>query len=100
MFAKGGYTYIVTNKYRTTLYVGVTSNLYSKITEHKSGTGSKFTSKYQCTYLIYWEFHERIESAIEREKNIKKWKLAWKDKLITQFNPTWRDLHNEISEMT
>lgn len=48
---------------------------------------------------IYWEFYETIESAIEREKHIKKWKRAWKDKLITQFNPIWRDLYNEILEM-
>ena len=86
MVAKGGYTYIVTNKYRTTLYIGVTSKLYSRITDHKSGYGSKFTSKYQCSDLVYWEFYETIESAIEREKHIKKWKRAWKDKLITQFN--------------
>lgn len=99
MIAKGGYTYIVTNKYRTTLYVGVTSNLYSRITEHKSGKGSVFTSKYQCADLVYWEFHERIETAIEREKNIKKWKRDWKDKLVTSFNPTWRDLYSDVSEM-
>ena len=99
MIAKSGYTYIVINKYRTTLYIGVTSSLYSRITEHKSGHGSKFTSKYQCSDLVYWEFHERIESAIEREKNMKKWKRAWKDKLITSINPTRKYLYNDISEM-
>ncbi len=99
MIAKGGYVYIVSNKFRTTIYVGVTSNLIARITEHKSGEGSKFTSKYQCYDLVYWEFHERIESAIEREKQIKKWKRTWKDRLIKSTNPTWKDLFHEIQDM-
>jgi len=71
---KGGYVYMVTNKNHTVLYTGVTSNLYARIYEHKNGTGSKFASKYNCVDLVYWEFHEHIESAIKREKQIKKWK--------------------------
>jgi putative endonuclease len=99
MIAKGGYVYIVTNKYRTTLYIGVTSNLYARITEHKSVEGSVFTGKYNCKDLIYWEFHEGIEIAIEREKQLKKWKRAWKDRIIKEFNPTWRDLYDEVEDM-
>ena len=99
MIAKGGYVYIVSNKFRTTIYVGVTSNLIARITEHKSGEGSKFTSRYLCYDLVYWEFHQRIESAIEREKQIKKWKRAWKDRLITSTNPKWKDLFHEIQDM-
>ncbi|MEQ9289637.1 MAG: GIY-YIG nuclease family protein [Cyclobacteriaceae bacterium] len=99
MIAKGGYVYIVANKYRTTIYIGVTSNLMARTTQHRSGQGSKFTSKYACHDLVYWEFHERIEHAIEREKQIKKWKRAWKDRLIISKNPTWRDLYDEIHDM-
>jgi putative endonuclease len=69
---KGGYVYIITNKNRTVLYTGVTSNLYARIFEHKEGIGSAFTSKYNCTDLLYYEFHEHIEIAIKREKQIKK----------------------------
>lgn len=99
MIPKGGYVYIVTNKYRTTLYIGVTSNLYARITEHKSGEGSGFTKKYNCTDLVYWEFHDRIESAILKEKQLKKWKREWKDRIIKEFNPIWKDLYPEIEDM-
>ena len=56
MSSKGGYVYIVTNKYRTTLYIGVTNNLYARAYEHKIGEGSGFTQKYQCHDLVYYEF--------------------------------------------
>ncbi len=96
MIAKGGYVYIVSNPKRTVLYTGVTSNLYSRATDHKNGRGGTFSSKYVCTDLIYFEFIDDIESAILREKQIKKWKRAWKERLINEFNPSWRDLYNEI----
>jgi putative endonuclease len=99
MTAKGGYVYITCNKYRTTLYIGVTANLYARISEHKSGKGSKFTSRFRCYDLIYWEFHSRIEEAIEREKQLKNWKRSWKDNIIKEFNPTLKDLFPDISEM-
>ncbi|MEQ9425861.1 MAG: GIY-YIG nuclease family protein [Cyclobacteriaceae bacterium] len=99
MSAKGGYVYIIANKSRTVLYTGVTSNLYARISEHKSGEGSAFTKKYNCTDLIYYKFFETIEAAIEREKKIKKWNRAWKDKLAKGFNPDLRDLYDEVSEM-
>lgn len=98
MRAKGGYVYIVTNQYRTTLYIGVTSNLYARAYQHKSGHGSEFTKKYQCYDLVYFEFLPDIESAIIREKQLKKWKRAWKDRLISEFNPTWADLFDQVSE--
>ena len=89
----------MSNKRRTVLYTGITSNLANRVYEHQNGIKSTFTSKYKCFELMYYEFHEDIESAIIREKQIKKWKRAWKDKLIQETNPELRDLSNEIEEM-
>lgn len=61
--------------------------------------GSHFTKLYKCTHLVYYEFHQRIESAIEREKQIKKWNRLWKDRMIRRFNPDLRDLSDEIDDM-
>ncbi|WP_421876383.1 GIY-YIG nuclease family protein [Marinoscillum sp.] len=99
MASKGGYVYIVTNPTKTTLYVGVTSNLYARIYDHKEGFGSYFTTKYKCKHLVYYEFFDRIEDAIQREKRLKKWNRQWKDDLITKFNPSWKDLHSDVEEM-
>jgi len=96
---KGGYVYMVSNKTRSVLYVGVTSNLYSRAYEHKHGEGSSFTKKYKCTDLVYYEFHPTIEEAITREKQIKKWKRKWKDELIKKANPESSDLFDEVTEM-
>lgn len=97
--AKGGYVYIVPNKTRTVLYTGVTSNLYGRIYEHKNGHGSVFSIKYQCTDLLYYEFHSSIEVAIAREKQIKNWKREWKEALIKGTNPKLKDLYNSIEDM-
>jgi putative endonuclease len=92
MSTKGGYVYIMSNKERTTLYIGVTSNLIVRTDEHKSGMGSDFTIKYKCYDLIYYEFYDHIESAIEREKQLKKWNRVWKEELIKLLNPQLKDL--------
>ena len=97
--AKGGYVYIISNKRRTVLYTGVTSNLYGRIYEHKEGLGSAFASKFNCTDLLYYEFHSHIDDAIRREKQIKKWKRVYKGNTINSFNPEWRDLFNDVEEM-
>jgi putative endonuclease len=99
MRPKGGYVYIVSNKKRTVLYIGVTANLYARIFEHRSGYGSTFTKRYKCTNLLYFCFYDAIEEAITREKQIKKWKRVWKDQLIEKFNPELKDLFSEVSEM-
>jgi len=99
MNAKGGYVYILSNKGRTVLYIGVTSNLYNRVQEHKSGSGSVFTQKYNCTDLLYYKFFESIETAIEKEKKMKKWNRDWKDHLIKDFNPNLVDLSDTVSEM-
>jgi len=98
MSAKGGYVYIVSNKNRTVLYIGVTSNLYNRIYEHKNGFGSTFTRKYNCTDLIYFEFHDLIESAIEKEKQMKVWKREYKENVINDFNPNWIDLSEQVED--
>ncbi|MEQ8712294.1 MAG: GIY-YIG nuclease family protein [Cyclobacteriaceae bacterium] len=99
MKARGGYIYIVSNKTRSTVYTGVSSNLYARIYQHKYENGSYFTNKYNCIDLIYYQFFSDIETAIRREKKVKKWNRAWKDKLIRDFNPTLRVLFDEVKDM-
>ncbi len=84
---KTSYTYILTNKYRTTFYIGVTSNLNKRTTEHQNGIGSEFTKKYDFKDLIYFEEFTDINQAIAREKQIKNWKKEWKLNLIKEKNP-------------
>ena len=93
---KGGFVYIVSNKNRTTLYVGVTSDLKTRIADHKNGIGSKFTSKYKLTDLLYYEEFPDIYQAIDREKQLKNWKREWKFNLIKGLNPSLNDLYWEI----
>jgi len=99
MGAKGGYVYVLTNESRTVLYIGVTSNLYARIYDHRIGKGSNFTKKYNCTDLAYYHFYPTIDEAIIRKKQLKKWKREWKNNLITSFNPMLKDLFSEVSEM-
>lgn len=94
--AEGGYVYIVSNKSRTVLYIGVTSDLETRIYQHRTGEGSKFTKKYNCHDLVYYEVFDGIEAAIAREKTLKKWNRRWKEELITAFNPQLRDLWDQI----
>ena len=82
-----GYVYILSNIERTTLYIGVTNNLNQRIWQHKQGIGSKFTSKYKLTILLYAEEHQSITDAITREKQLKKWHKEWKWNLIKRENP-------------
>lgn len=87
-----GYVYILSNDARTTLYIGVTSNLEARILDHKVGHGSEFTSKYKLTDLIYYEEIAGMEEAIFREKQLKAWKKTWKWQLIGTANPKLLDL--------
>jgi len=90
------FVYIITNKYKKVLYIGVTNNLKKRIYEHESGKYDGFSKKYNCHYLLYYEHFSQIEHAIKREKEIKKWRREKKDKLINSFNPDWRFLNKEI----
>ena len=94
---RGGCVYIMTNRYRTTLYIGVSSDLRSRIIEHQTHFyPDSFTARYNLEYCIYYEQFFSIEEAIEREKQIKKWRREKKNNLIRTFNPKWEDLWPEI----
>jgi len=93
---KGGWVYILTNKPNGVLYVGVTSDLTARMTQHRAGTGSAFCRKYGLKTLVYAEPHDSIVDAIAREKAIKAWKRAWKVELIEKANPTWADLFEVV----
>ena len=84
---KTSYVYILTNKYRTSFYIGITSELTKRITEHQLGKGSSFTAKYNLKYLIYYEEFLDIQQAIKREKQLKSWKKDWKIDLVKKKNP-------------
>ncbi|HWI85712.1 MAG TPA: GIY-YIG nuclease family protein [Sphingomonas sp.] len=93
---RGGWTYIMTNKPRGTLYVGVTADLSARITQHRDGRGSAFCKRYNLTNLVLAEPHTTIEGAIMREKALKAWQRAWKIRLIEEANPDWRDLSDHL----
>lgn len=93
---KTGYVYIMTNKNRTTLYIGVTNDLCRRIHEHKNHLiKNTFTDKYNLEYCIYYEEYPFIDSAIQREKELKKWSRQKKDDLINKRNPEWKVLVTE-----
>ena len=95
---RGRSVYIMSNKHRTVYYIGVTADLHARIYQHRLGEGSAFTKQYQCTELIYYESFGRIEEAIVREKELKKWRRAWKEALIKAMNPTLKDLSDEVAD--
>ena len=90
--AKGGWVYIMANRYRGGMYVGVTANLLARVQRHREGTGSIHVAAFGKTRLVYAERHEEIQPAIAREKLVKKWRRPWKFALIEADNPDWRDL--------
>jgi putative endonuclease len=84
------------SKRNGTLYVGVTSDLAKRCWQHRTDCMEGFTKKYQIHLLVYYELHWTINAAIVREKQIKKWKRAWKIRMIEEKNPFWIDLYDEI----
>ena len=84
---KLSYVYILTNQYRTSFYIGVTANLEERLNQHKNGIGSKHTSKYNISDLVYFEEFTDINQAIKREKQLKNWHHDWKINLIKTVNP-------------
>lgn len=92
------YVYILTNKYNKVLYIGVTSDLTKRIWEHKNKCIEGFTKKYGLNKLIYYEVANDIVSAINREKQLKRWYREWKINLIKEFNPTYEDLYEKICQ--
>ena len=92
------FVYILTSRPQGPLYVGVTSNLIARVFQHKQGEAPGFTRRYNIKQLVYYEAHDRAETAIQRERRIKKWNRAWKVRLIEEANPNWRDLYMEICQ--
>lgn len=93
---KGGFVYIMSNTKRTTFYIGVTSSLKDRISDHKNGIGAEFTTKYKLIDLMYYEDFPDIYQAINREKQLKNWHHEWKINLIKSVNPNMEDLYWEI----
>ncbi len=86
------HVYIMSNYTRTVFYIGVTSNIMNRVLDHKKGSGSVFTSKYNTKYLVYYELFYDIRDAINREKQLKRWHRDWKINLIKSVNPEMKDL--------
>ena len=84
--------YILASRRNGVLYVGVTSDLYGRMAQHDQGLLEGFTQRYGVKQLVYFEFHESMEQAIRREKQIKEWKRAWKVRLVESANPEWLNL--------
>ena len=90
--------YILASRRNGTLYVGVTSNLVQRVWQHREGVLPGFSKRYDVKCLVWYEQHENAESAIVREKQIKKWNRQWKVDLIERSNPYWNDLYFEITD--
>ena len=88
--------YILASGKRRTLYIGVTSHLVQRVWQHKNDLVPGFSKDYGVHDLVWYEMHSTMESAIAREKALKKWNRLWKLRLIEEFNPEWRDLFDEI----
>ena len=93
--AKGGWVYIMANRYRGGMYIGMTADLMARAFQHRQGEGSAHVAETDKTQLVYAERHEDIEAAIAREKLVKKWRREWKFALIEAENPEWGDLWEE-----
>ncbi len=93
---KSYYVYILASQRNGTLYIGVTNDLIKRIYEHKNNLIEGFTQKYNIHMLVYYEQCDDIESAIIREKQLKKWNRRWKLELIEKENPRWRDLYEKL----
>ena len=90
------YIYLLASKRNGTLYVGVTSDLAKRVWEHRNNVIEGFTQKYNVHKLVYYEIADDIDSAITREKQMKKWRRQWKIELIEKSNPEWKDLYDSL----
>ncbi|ONF95223.1 GIY-YIG nuclease family protein [Sphingomonas jeddahensis] len=94
---KAGFVYIMASQRNGTIYIGVTSNLAKRVWEHRNGIVPGFTTKYRCHHLVWYEVHDSIEAAQQRELQMKEWKRNWKLREIEGFNPDWNDLYERIA---
>jgi putative endonuclease len=92
----GGYVYIMASAPNGILYVGVTSDLVQRVYQHRNGLVAGFTKRYGIKRLVYFEYHDTIQAAIQREHNMKHWSRTWKVRLILASNPEWNDLYDTI----
>jgi putative endonuclease len=88
--------YILASSRNGTLYVGVTSDIAQRIWAHRTDSVDGFTKRYRVHRLVYVEFHDTMDAAITREKQLKKWRRAWKLEIIERANPKWRDLFDDL----
>ena len=95
MNTKAYYVYILASERNGTLYIGVTSDLKKRVYEHRMGLVDGFTKKYKVHLLVYYESTSDILSAIQKEKQLKKWNRQWKLNLIERNNPQWKNLYDE-----
>ena len=95
--AEGGWVYIMADRYRGTIYVGVTAHLAARIWQHRQGKGSDFCSRYGLHRLVWAERGDSIEECIAHEKRLKKSRREWKVELIERANPDWTDLFHALS---
>lgn len=91
------YVYLLASRRHGTLYLGVTNDPVRRVHEHKSKAVPGFTAQYGVGHLVWYECHDDPRAAIAREKNIKKWRRAWKIRLIEEANPDWRDLYDALA---
>lgn len=91
------YVYFMANKSNSVLYIGVTSDLRTRVLQHKNHVYEGFTDKYNCSKLVYYEECNDMDAAIKREKQLKNWHREWKNKLVNEFNKDWMDLSEENS---
>ncbi|MEO1150303.1 MAG: GIY-YIG nuclease family protein [Pseudomonadota bacterium] len=91
------FVYILASQKNGTLYIGVTNDIARRTFEHRNDEGAVFTRKYQVHRLVYYEPYDRIDEAITREKQMKKWNRQWKINLIETMNPDWDDLYLKLN---
>jgi len=92
------YVYMMSNKYNNVLYVGVTNDLMRRAHEHRNGLIEGFTKKYNCHKLVWFQETNDVAEAIAAEKRMKKWKREFKNNLINEMNPEWKDLAKDWFE--
>jgi putative endonuclease len=88
--------YMMASKYRGVIYIGVTSDLLTRVSQHRLGEGSRFTEGYWCRRLVWYEVHSDMRVAIQRESSLKRYLRQWKIELIEKENPNWVDLWESI----
>ena len=94
------FVYILASQPQGTLYIGVTNDLRRRIQEHRDGEGGTFTKRYGVDQLVWYEHHENIHAAIQREKSLKRWRRDWKANLIQRDNPHWQDMYPALRDGT